>query len=161
MRFNVCYSRNPLIASKAVPVHCDQDCLLGSIDWDICVTANKRLLLIFLTAVRFPSMFGRLKSWLSQMLIQCLHTPTSPSLIGISWIKYFSGTCQEDKAGSSACPLLSPVTSQPNRRACLKMQTSRSASGSLLSTQFCEYSYEKWSWSSSDSPHSVCVDSGP
>lgn len=101
MRFNVCYSENPLIALQAAPVHCDQACLLGSIDWDICVTANKRLLLIFLTAVHFrPCFEGWDLNYLRCLFSASTHRPLQ-ALLAFHESRTCSGACQEDKAGSS------------------------------------------------------------
>lgn len=101
MRFNVCYSANPLIALQAVPVRCDQACLLGSIDWDICVTANKRLLLIFLTAVHFRPCF---EGW-GLNYLRCLFSAFArrppQALLAFHESRTCGGAWREDKAGSS------------------------------------------------------------
>lgn len=108
MRFNVCYCADPLMALQAAPVRCDQACLLGSIDRDICVTANKRLLLIFLTALHFrPCSEG----W-DLNYLRCLFSANSAhrplqALLPFRESRACSGACQEDKAGSSH---LSPNT---------------------------------------------------
>lgn len=110
MRFNVCYRANPLIALRAVPVRCDQACLLGSIDWDICVTANKRLLLIFLTAVHFRPCF---EGW-GLNYLRCLFSASArrppQALLAFHESRTCSGAWREDKAGSSRCLLIIPVT---------------------------------------------------
>lgn len=110
MRFNVCYRANPLIALQAAPVRCDQACLLGSIDWDICVTANKRLLLIFLTAVHFRPCF---EGW-GLNYLRCLFSASArrppQALLAFHESRTCSGAWQEDKAGSSRCLLITPVT---------------------------------------------------
>lgn len=98
MRFNVCYRANPLIALQAAPVRCDQACLLGSIDWDICVTANKRLLLIFLTAVHFRPCF---EGW-GLNYLRCLFSASArrppQALLAFHESRTCSGAWREDKS---------------------------------------------------------------
>lgn len=129
MRFNVCYSANPLIALQAAPVRCDQACLLGSIDWDICVTANKRLLLIFLTAVHFRPCF---EGW-GLNYLRCLFSASAcrppQALLVFPESRTCSGAWREDKAGSSRLSLITPVT----LRACHAWKYSWKSG-----TQFCE-----------------------